>query len=118
MKLAIDEARFNPEDFASARKVIKALLDAGRSEVNEPSLAMLGRLIEETYFAQIAGTAYHEGWPAPGLVNNAGPLLRNHPYRHYIGVFATNTERDMQVVDLMSRVELGDVVHPMINLIV
>ena len=46
------------------------------------------------------------------------PVKRNHPYRHYIGVFATNTERDMQVVDLMSRVELGDVVHPMINLIV
>ena len=87
---------------ATDGQICKALIQAGQfaSDSGQPSWAVLGRMVQETRFAQVCRRAHfmRYGWSVSPdeFVDQALPLIGDHPYLPFFLSYKADRRRDAQ----------------------
>jgi tetratricopeptide (TPR) repeat protein len=127
MAHVIDAAR-DPERNPQGREMVcRALIKEGTAakDSGEPSWDTLGRLIQETTFAQIRRNAefiaVHQGGDALDFAMSSRPLIPDHPYRAVVEAYGVQDNRHSKSVDdalkNMSIDDLGIIAFPLHRLL-
>ncbi|MFA5044015.1 MAG: tetratricopeptide repeat protein [Kiritimatiellia bacterium] len=92
------------QDAAIRTNLVHNLYAIGEKDSREPSVAMLGALIESASFVQIQRRFYFmaDVWGLPSeeiktLMPAVKPYIASHPYRAFIESYALNPQRDKSV---------------------
>ncbi len=95
----------------SAVKVARALVEAGRTDVVEPSWTVLGRMLQEAQFVHVWRRASfltdELNVDASGFLQASRPLVAGHPYAAFIDSLAGDPNEtqtmDLEVFDVEQR---------------
>jgi tetratricopeptide (TPR) repeat protein len=120
VKDAIEGLKASPSEFEVRASTWKALLAS--PEPVEPSWSLVGRLIEETTFAQTVrrGEFMRYSWnvPTEEFVSESAPLIADHPYRAVVSSYGLDRNRQKKEwAALFDRVSCVDVSDPYLPLV-
>lgn len=91
LRRCLDDLRIDPNDPFDRHRLVKALNDAASRDVREPSLSVLGQLIDATDVLSIAQRVNflfkHLGTSPDSFIEAVQPILVDHPHGALIGSF-------------------------------
>ena len=97
VRRAVPRSADDLRDAAVGAELARRLVRAGDADVDEPSWAALGRMVQEHQFVNVQRHAWHVvyqfGGDAAGDVAAGRPLVEDHPYRALVESYAFDAKR-------------------------